>query len=143
MGLDGISINQLRSVPERTSGELNSNVAFSLNINTKAIDGLSNGQRVDPDKQKEHEKRQLKRSFSNPDNQNHEDLEQEHEKPQVIKYDLSKTEKFSLVVDDITNEIMIIEKHTKNIVQKINADELSNFVNFLPGAKGAIINRKF
>ncbi len=143
MGLDGISVNQLRSASDRNSNELNSNVTFSLNSNVKAVDGLANGQKVDPDKQKEHEKRQLKKSFANPHADDAQNDSDEHAEVEVVKYDLSRSEKYSLEVDDETNEILIVEKFTKNIVQKINADELSAFVNFLPDAKGAIVNRKF
>ena len=54
MGLDGISINQLRVTPELNSAELNSSVAINSN-EVKVVDGLSSGQRVDPDKEKERE----------------------------------------------------------------------------------------
>lgn len=141
MGLDGVSINQLSIVPNRSSNDLNS-VSFALNGEVKAVDGLSSGQKVDPDKENEKQKHQLKKNFASSESEEENTEENEHNE-HVIRYDLSKTEKYALKVDDETNEILIIEKSTNDIVQRINADELSRFISFLPGTKGAIVNRKF
>jgi flagellar protein FliS len=46
-------------------------------------------------------------------------------------------------IDEETNNILIIEKNTKNVVQKISADELSNYVSFLSNSQGSMVNRKF
>ena len=61
----------------------------------------------------------------------------------VIKYDLSQSEKYTLKVDDATNEIIIIDKATTEIVQRVSADDLSHFVNYLSNSQGSIVNRKF
>ena len=45
MGLDGISINQLRVTPENNSAELNNPARFSLEASHKVVDGLSQGQK--------------------------------------------------------------------------------------------------
>lgn len=141
MGLDGISVNQLRITPENNSSELNNTSRFTLEANHKVVDGLSQGQKVDPDKQNEHEKPKL----NNPS-----DIEDEHEEEnadevieEVIKYDLSRNDKYLLKIEDETNSILIIEKSSQNIVQKINAEKLSNFVNYLSNSNGSIVNRKF
>ena len=139
MGLDGISINQLRITPENNSAELNSTAKFSLDTSHKVIDGLSQGQKVDPDQKNEHEKPQLSEQFSS---ESEEEIEEE-EIEEVIKYDLSKSDKYCLKVEEETNSILIIEKSSKSIVQKINAEKLSAFVNYLSNSNGSIINRKF
>jgi hypothetical protein len=48
-----------------------------------------------------------------------------------------------LKLDENSNTILIVEKATSKVVQKINADELSSYVGFLSNSQGSIINRKF
>ena len=139
MGLDGISINQLRVTPENNSSELNNVARFNLNNEHKVVDGLSDSQKVDPDKEKDHEDPELSQQFVDLDNED-EDSESVEE---VIKYDLSESNKYILKLDEQTNNILIVEKATSNIVQKINADELSSYVGFLSNSQGSIVNRKF
>jgi len=139
MGLDGISINQLRVTPENNSAELNSSVRFSLDNSHKIVDGLAQGQKIDPDQQKEHEHPELLEQFVDIDEEeNSEDVQEE-----IIKYDLSDSNKYYLNIDEVANKIMIIEKTTKTVVQEISADKLSNFVGFLSNSQGSIVNRKF
>lgn len=139
MGLDGISINQLRVTPENNSSELNNAARFSLNIEHKIVDGLSSGQKVDPDKENNQENPQLEEQYIDKD----EEEQQEEEQEEIIKYDLSESNKYILKLDEETNNILIIEKATSNIVQRINADELSSYIGFLSNSQGSIINRKF
>ena len=141
MGLDGISVNQLRVTPEHNSSELNKVPKFSLDV-SRAVDGLSEGQKIDPDKEREKEKRELNKQYNSSD----EPLDEENEAlidAPVIKYDLSQSEKYTLKVDDATNEIIIIDKATTEIVQRVSADDLSHFVNYLSNSQGSIVNRKF
>lgn len=137
MGLDGISINQLRVTPDLNSAELN-----AVNLNpaneVKAVDSLSNGQRVDPDKENEHAN-QGNLSGGAQDSEN-DDNELDEE---IIKYDLSDSNKYLLKLDDVQNAILIIEKKTNKIIQTIDADELSKLVLFSKSSCGAIVNRKF
>ena len=141
MGLDGISVNQLRVTPENNSSELNNQVKFSLNGDIKIVDGLSEGQKVDPDKEREKDNRSLQEGFTS------EEQEEEQEEEQFIepveKYDLSQSDKYILKLDEKNNNILIVEKATKKIIQKIDADQLSQFVNYMSGPAGSIINRKF
>ena len=137
MGLDGISINQLRATPEMNSAELNSVVAFDSQ-NIKAIDGLAQGQRVDPDKESEHGSSDLE--FFEGD-KNHQDDDSSNEI--VTKYDLSDSNKFLIKLDDISNQILIIEKSSGNVIQSVNADVLSHLVSFSSDSCGAIINKRF
>ena len=140
MGLDGISINQLRLTPENNSAELNNSALFSANTSHKVVDGLSVGQKVDPDKRREHEKADA--SFDEDEHEEDESSSNE-EVFDTIKYDLSNCDKYILKIDDKTNNILIIEKSSNAVLQKINAQELSAFVNFLSNSQGSIINRKF
>lgn len=141
MGLDGISINQLRVTPENNSNELNIQARFSLNNETRAVDGLTEGQRVDPDKEQEHEKQELKKQYASAENE--EETEDQTTVEPVEKYDLSRSDKYSLKIEESTNNVLIIEKNTKKIIQRIDADELSQFVKNLADPRGSIINRKF
>ncbi len=134
MGLDGISINQLRVTPELNSAELNS--TFNVNQNdAKIVDGLSNGQKVDPDKESEHDNSQ----FNFNENDEHEDQEEVEE---ITKYDLSDTKKYSLKLDSSLNKILIIDKSTNNIIQSIDADILSKLVCYAPNSCGSIVSKK-
>ena len=146
MGLDGISVNQLRITPEHNSSELNKVPKFSLDI-SRAVDGLSEGQRVDPDKERDKEKRELNKQYnSSDDDSNQDDFQNDMidvADEEITKYDLSQTDKYFLKVNDDTNEILIIDKASKIVVQTIDADSLSNFVNFLSFPQGSIVNRKF
>ena len=138
MGLDGISVNQLRVTPENNSSELNNQARFSLNNDSRIVDGLSEGQRVDPDKQQEKDRRSLNKKFTSS-----EETEEDTQDEPVEKYDLSHSDKYVLKLDEEENNILIIEKATKKIVQTIDAEELSQFVNNMAGPVGSIINRKF
>lgn len=137
MGLDGISINQLRVTPEHNSSELNNVTRFNLGNNHKVVDSLSNGQKIDPDKENNQDNPELAEQYTGEE-------EREDETPEeIIKYDLSENNKYMLKLDENSNTILIVEKATSKVVQKINADELSSYVGFLSNSQGSIINRKF
>ncbi len=145
MGLDGISVNQLRVTPEHNSSELNKVPKFSLDV-SRAVDGLSEGQKIDPDKEREKEKRELNKQYNSSEDETIENSDADSldvDSVEVVKYDLSQSDRYMLKVDDDTNEILIIEKASKNIVQRIDAENLSNFVSFLSFPQGSIVNRKF
>lgn len=139
MGLDGISINQLRTVQEFNSSELNNVNNLNSLQNVKVVDGLSEGQKVDPDK--ENGSDDYQGSFDGEKSDN--DAQENDDSADVIKYDLSQTDKYVLKINDDTNDILIMEKETNTIVDKINAKELSKLVHYLANSQGAIVNRKF
>lgn len=143
MGLDGISVNQLRIVPDNNSNEMNNQVRFNLNQDVKVVDGLSQGQRVDPDKEREQSNAHLGRKFDLKEGEEDEDNQEQLEDEEVIKYDLSKNDKYFLKVDDNTNSIMIVEKESKKVVEKISSEELSVLVNYLANSQGSIINKRY
>ena len=137
MGLDGISINQRRSIQDKNSNELNSIVFNPKTENTRSVSGLDKGRMVDPDRENNENQEEFEFDFN----------EQEENQPEddnsAIKYDLSRTDKYSLILDENTNEIVIKEKDSGEVIQKIDAQNLSRFVNFLSNTQGAIVNRKF
>ncbi len=143
MGLDGISVNQLRITPENNSSELNRVPKFSLD-NSRPVDGLSQGQKVDPDKEREKEKRELNKQYNSLESSDENVVENDsNPDDDIIKYDLSQSDKYVLDVDEDSDEILIIEKITKKVIQRIDADSLSSFIKFLSFSQGGIINRKF
>lgn len=150
MGLDGVSINQLRITPENNSAELNSQVRFQDN-NFGKIDGLSEGQRVDS------KKRERQNQNNNSLSQKKGDIDEEENEEdsfggqyevnetnpeEIIKYDLTNSKLYSLKLEEATNKIMIIEKATGNVIQVFDADDLRRFVNFMPDSCGALVNKK-
>ena len=139
MGLDGISINQLRITPENNSAELNNVTHFNLNAEHKVVDGLSQGQKVDPDKEREKEEEaELANNYAQDDEEDEEEIQED-----IIKYDLAENNKYSLKLNEESNTILIIEKATSRVVESINADELSHYVGYLSNSQGSIVNRKF
>ena len=138
MGLDGISINQLRVTPEYNSSELNNVNNLNAQNDVKIVDGLSEGQKVDPDKENHNNNSGDFFGETNNEDETHDDVQEE-----VVKYDLSQTDKYLLKINDDTNDILITEKATNKVVEKINAKELSKLVCYLANSQGAIVNRKF
>ena len=137
MGLDGISINQLRMVPENNSAESNRIMRLNLPLEHKVVDGLNEGQKVDPDKEQDKdEEATLSRRFDSEE-------ELQNDQEEIVKYDLSDSGKYFLKLEEETNNILIIERVSLQIVQKIDADKLSNYVGFLSNSQGSIVNRKF
>ena len=141
MGLDGISVNQLRITPENNSAELNNPVRFNVGSEYKIVDGLSNSQKIDPDKEKDHDDPELARHYDSDDEDSNGESDANNE--EIVKYNLSDSGNYILKLDENSNNILIIEKSTSVVVQKIDADELSKYVGFLSNSQGSIVNRKF
>ena len=136
MGLDGISVNQLRITPEFNSAELNKHQSINSE-EIKIVDGLSNGQRIDPDKERDSQQSEAQSQ------QKEESKEEENIQEEVTKYDLSDSNKYVVKLDDVTNQILIIEKATNKVVQNVDADQLSKLVAYSQNTCGSIVNRKF
>ena len=137
MGFDGISVNQLRMNQESNTSEVNS-VRFNSQNSEKTIDGLAKGQIVNPDGKNKQDNQE---TFDDFDEQ---ETEEENETPQeeVIKYDLTRSDKYAIKLDSDEKTILIIDKTNDIIVQKVNSESLSRFVGFLSSSQGAMINRK-
>lgn len=140
MGLDGISINQLRVTQEHNSSELNSLNRVNPNQTHKVIDGLNEGQKIDPDREREKDNQNFFDDFDT-DEQNDDNKDEQPEV--IIKYDLSESSKYQLKLDELTNTVQIVEISTNNVVQRISAEQLSDYVGFLSNSQGSLVNRKF
>ena len=143
MGLDGISVNQLRITPENNSAELNNPARFVVGNEHKIVDGLSNSQKIDPDKEKDHQNPELARHYESDSEDESSEDENTDSEELVVKYNLSDSANYVLKLDEKSNNILIVDKSTSEVVQKIDADELSRYVGFLSNSQGSIINRKF
>ena len=142
MGLDGISINQLRVTPEHNSAQLNEAGNFGQIIQNKAVDGLSKGQIVDPDKKNDHDQNTFDFDSENSENSAEGEDNDLSEIKNVVKYDLSKSDKYILKIDDNTNSILIVDKTTKQILEQIDATQLTKFASYMSEFNGSIVNRK-
>ncbi len=145
MGLDGISPIQIRQFNEPNAAELNAVLNPKQSL-SRAVDGLSEGQKVDPDKERNNQQNNQESDFNNEEDEEFDTAEQdekENEKFNSYKLNLSQTNKYELKVNENSNSIVIVEKATQRTVQVINADNLAIFVRNLVEGKGALVNRKF
>lgn len=143
MGLDGISINQLR-----VDSQLNSNInKINQETSPQFIDALTKSQRVNPDEKQEQNSKNnqtlKQQEQEDEENQTQDENESEHINTEIEKFDLSDTKKYILKVDEKANEILIVEKATQKIIQKFNPEALSNLTGYLSNYTGVLINRKY
>ena len=131
MGLDGISVNQLR-----LNTEVNSINPINV-VQNRKIDGLSQGKKVDPDAEN-HQNQEME---EDEENQNTEDKQSDIE--EILKYDLSDSEKYMLKVDSLTNNILIVKKDTNEVLQVFSADILQHLMGNLMQGNGGLVNRKY
>lgn len=131
MGLDGISVNQLR-----LNTEVNSINPINV-VQNRKIDGLSQGKKVDPDADN-HQNQEME---EDDENQNTEDKQSDIE--EILKYDLSDSEKYMLKVDSLTNNILIVKKDTNEVLQVFSADILQHLMGNLMQGNGVLVNRKY
>ena len=134
MGLDGISINQLR-----LNTDTNSINPVNI-VQNRRIDGLSHGKKVDPDK----ENHQNQEQDENKDELNEENEQQkESNLDEILKYDLSDSEKYILKVDNVSNNILIVKKDTNEVLQVFSADILQHLMGYLMQGNGVLVNRRY
>ncbi len=131
MGLDGISVNQLR-----LNTEVNSINPINV-VQNRKIDGLSQGKKVDPDADN-HQNQEME---EDEENQNTEEKQSDIE--EILKYDLSDSEKYMLKVDSSTNNILIVKKDTNEVLQVFSADILQHLMGNLMQGNGVLVNRKY
>ena len=131
MGLDGISVNQLR-----LNTEVNSINPINV-VQNRKIDGLSQGKKVDPDAEN-HQNQEME---EDEENQNTEEKQSDIE--EILKYDLSDSEKYMLKVDSLTNNILIVNKDTNEVLQVFSADILQHLMGNLMQGNGVLVNRKY
>ena len=75
------------------------------------------------------------------ENQNIEDKQSDIE--EILKYDLSDSEKYMLKVDSSTNNILIVKKDTNEVLQVFSADILQHLMGNLMQGNGVLVNRKY
>lgn len=129
MGIEGISPNQLRLEPNNQN-MIPQNVQIQ-----KRIDGLATSKKINPDEENE-------QGFEENKGKNGE-KKQEENLEEIINYDLSDTKKYELKVEENTNNILIIDKDTDEVLQVFSAKILSNLTGFLNTSNGILVNRKF
>jgi len=136
MGLDGISVNQLRVTTENNSAEMNRIARNNAHHTKKIVDSVSSEQKINPDKDDEGNIQTYGRELEAEE-------EIQEELPQdIVKYDLSESDKYNLELENGIDDIIIIEKKTGKIVQRINAEKMASFISPLASSQGAMINRK-
>ena len=145
MGLDGISVNQLRMGSELNSNELNN---INPHTSPQFINGLSKGQRIDADDKNNQNHAQgeiLEQEDENEDDKNDENdgINKKTPAKDITKYDLSDTKKYALEIDDKTNTVSIKEKSSQTVIQTFDIQTLSNLTKYLKNYCGVLINRKY
>lgn len=145
MGLDGISVNQLRMGSELNSNELNN---INPQTSPQFINGLSKGQRIDADDKNNQNHAQgeiLEQEDENEDDKNDENdgINKKTPAKDITKYDLSDTKKYALEIDDKTNTVSIKEKSSQTVIQTFDIQTLSNLTKYLKNYCGVLINRKY
>ena len=145
MGLDGISVNQLRMGSELNSNELNN---INPQTSPQFINGLSKGQRIDADDKNNQNHAQgeiLEQEDENEDDKNDENdgINKKTPAKDITKYDLSDTKKYALEIDDKTNTVSIKEKSSQTVIQTFDIQTLSSLTKYLKNYCGVLINRKY
>ncbi len=143
MGLDGISVNQLRMGSELNSNELNN---INPQTSPQFINGLSKGQRIDADDKNNQNHAQgeiLEQEDEDDKNDENDGINKKTPAKDITKYDLSDTKKYALEIDDKTNTVSIKEKSSQTVIQTFDIQTLSNLTKYLKNYCGVLINRKY
>lgn len=140
MGLDGISVNQLRITQENTSREntLNSQMLAEIGSGSRSVNSLDKKGAIDTDDKEN-------TSFFGGDSSTSEDEEDNKETQESVEYekiDLSNKELYEIKVDEATNSLTIYNKKENKTVQEITPYELSTLVDNLKNPGGILINKR-
>ena len=112
MGLDGISVNQLRITQENTSREntLNSQMLAEIGSGSRSVNSLDKKGAIDTDDKEN-------TSFFGGDSSTSGDEEDNKETQESVEYekiDLSNKELYEIKVDEATNSLTIYNKKQNN-----------------------------
>ncbi len=140
MGLDGISVNQLRITPENTSKEnaINADLQAKRNIGDRSVNSLDKKSAIDTDDKEN-------TSFFGGESSSEEDEEEKNEEVDTVKYekiDLSNKELYEIRTDENSNSLAIYNKQQGTIVQQITPNELSTLVDNLKNPGGILVNKR-
>ncbi len=142
MGLDGISVNQLRITPENTSREnaINSDFLVNRNSDSKSVNSLDKKSAIDTDDKEN-------TSFFGGDSsgateENEEETDDNNPSVEIEKIDLSNKELYEIKVDEDTNSLTIYNKKEQKPVGEITPVELSSLVDNLKNPGGILVNKR-
>ena len=142
MGLDGISVNQLRITPENTSREnaINSDFLVNRNSDSKSVNSLDKKSAIDTD-DKENTSFFVVYS-SGATEENEEETDDNNPSVEIEKIDLSNKELYEIKVDEDTNSLTIYNKKEQKPVGEITPVELSSLVDNLKNPGGILVNKR-
>lgn len=141
MGLDGISVNQLRMTPENTSKEnaINADMLANKGMGLRSVNSLDKKGAIDTDDKEN-------TSFFGGDSSSNEENEEENPDGQdsldFEKIDLLNKELYEIKVDENSNSLTIYNKQSDMIVQEISPLELSTLVDNLKNPGGILVNKR-
>ena len=142
MGLDGISVNQIRITPENTSREnaINSDFLVNRNSDSKSVNSLDKKSAIDTDDKEN-------TSFFGGDSsgateENEEETDDNNPSVEIEKIDLSNKELYEIKVDEDTNSLTIYNKKEQKPVGEITPVELSSLVDNLKNPGGILVNKR-
>ena len=139
MGLDGISVNQLRITPENTSREnaISADLQAKRNVGDRSVNSLDKKSAIDTD---DKENTSFFGGASSSDEE--ENSEDEAETVEYEKIDLSNRELYEIKPDEYTNYLVIYNKQEGKIVQQITPGKLSTLVDNLKNPSGVLVNKR-
>ncbi len=140
MGLDGISVNQLRITPDNTSKEnaINADFKARMGEGSRSVNSLDKKSAIDTD-DKENTSFFGGESSSNDEEEN---LEEETQDIEYEKIDLTNKDLYEIKPDEITNSLVIYNKQQGVIVQEISPNQLSTLVDSLKNPSGILVNKR-
>lgn len=140
MGLDGISVNQLRITPDNTSKEnaINADFKARMGEGSRSVNSLDKKSAIDTDDKEN-------TSFFGGESSSNEDEENPEEETQDIEYekiDLTNKDIYEIKPDENTNSLVIYNKQQGVVVQEITPSELSSLVDGLKNPSGILVNKR-
>lgn len=140
MGLDGISVNQLRITPDNTSKEnaINADFKARMGEGSRSVNSLDKKSAIDTD-DKENTSFFGGESSSNDEEEN---FEEETQNIEYEKIDLTNKDIYEIKPDENTNSLVIYNKQQGVVVQEITPNQLSILVDSLKNPSGILVNKR-
>ena len=141
MGLDGISVNQLRITPENTSKEnaINSDFKARLGEGSRSVNSLDKKSAIDTD---DKENTSFFGGDSSSSSEEDENAQEEKEIAEYEKIDLTNKDIYEIKPDENRNSLVIYNKQQGVVVQEITPNKLSVFVDNLKNPAGILVNKR-
>lgn len=141
MGLDGISVNQLRITPDNTSKEnaINADFRAKMGEGSRSVNSLDKKSAIDTDD------KENTSFFGGESSSSDEEKNQEDEMEDIVEYekiDLTNKDLYEIKPDEITNSLVIYNKQQGVIVQEISPNQLSTLVDSLKNPSGILVNKR-